>query len=81
MFHLGQFPEKEFLFGVKRWRGFSLEGVSFGVIDFDRSDVVLVDEGSEVREIQRFFSLDLVDSVEGFEKILGNGILQTEKKS
>ena len=81
MFRLDQLPKKEFLFWVKRWRGLSLEGAPLGVIDLDRSDMVLVDESPEVGEVQRFFSIDLIDPMEGFEKILGDGILQAEKKS
>ena len=81
VFHLDQFPKKEFLFCVKRRRGFSLEGVSLGVIDLDRSDMVLVDQSPEVKQTQRFFCVDLVDPMEGFEKILGDGIFLTEKKS
>jgi len=81
MFRLDQFPKKEFLFWVKRWRGFSPEGSPLGVIDLDRSNMVLVDESPEGRKVQRFFSVDLIDPMEGFEKILGDGILQTEKES
>jgi hypothetical protein len=43
--------------------------------------MVLVDESPEGRKVQRFFSVDLIDPMEGFEKILGDGILQTEKES
>jgi hypothetical protein len=81
VFLFDQLLKKEFLFGVRRWRRFSPEGVSLGVIDLDRSDVVLVDESLEVGEIQRFFSVNLIHPMEGFQKIFGNGILQTEKKS
>ena len=44
MFLLDQFPKKEFFFGIRKWRGPPLEGVSLGVINFDRSDVVLVNK-------------------------------------
>ena len=81
MFHLDQLPKKELLFWVKRWRVLFLEGVSLGVIDFDRSDMVLVDESPEVMDIQRLFSVDLIHPMEGFQKIVGNRILQTEEKS
>ena len=81
VFLFDQLLKKEFLFGVRRRRRFSPEGVSLGVIDLDRSDVVLAAENLEVGEIQGFFSVDLIHLVERFQKIFGNGILQTEKKS
>jgi hypothetical protein len=40
----------------------------------------LVDQVAEIRRVQRFFSVDLIHSMEGLQKIFGNGILQAEKE-
>ena len=81
MFLLDQFPKKKFFFGRRKWRGPSPERVPLGIIDFDRSDLVLASEGLEVRKIQRFFSVGLIRPVDSLQKVFGNGILQAQKES
>lgn len=46
--------------------------ISLGIINLDRGDGILVDERLEAGGAQRFFTIDLVYPVKGFEKIFGN---------
>ena len=80
LFLLDQFMKKKSFFGGRKWRRPTFKAISLGVIDLDRSDAVLVNEGLEVGGIERFFSLELVHPTEGLQKVFGNRPLQVEKE-